>query len=136
MGLQRRQAYGLACSPLHFPCLDGRGAGDGGGLVAQSCLALYDPMDCSPPGFSVHGIFQARMLERVAISFSRGSSWAPRKSKLQALMRPGLVPPGPQTWLPGWTRAPLDTRVPSSPANSYLLRESCAPSASASFPRL
>ena len=34
---------------------------------------FYDPMDCSPPGFFVHGIFQARILERVAISFSRGS---------------------------------------------------------------
>ena len=33
-----------------------------------------DPMDCSPPGPSVHGISQARILERVAISFSRGSS--------------------------------------------------------------
>ena len=41
---------------------------------AQSCLTLCDPMDCSPPGFSVHGISQARMLEQVAISFSRGSS--------------------------------------------------------------
>ena len=43
--------------------------------VAQSCLTLCDPMDCSLPGFSVHGIFQARVLEWVAISFSRGSSW-------------------------------------------------------------
>ena len=45
-------------------------------LVAQSCptLTLCDPMDCSPPGSSVHGIFQARILEWVAISFSRGSS--------------------------------------------------------------
>ena len=42
--------------------------------VAQSCLTLCDPMDCSLPGFSVHGIFQARVLEWVAISFSRGSS--------------------------------------------------------------
>ena len=33
------------------------------------------PMDCSPPGSSIHGIFQARVLEWVAISFSRGSSW-------------------------------------------------------------
>ena len=41
---------------------------------AQSCLTLCDPMDCSPPGFSVHGISQARILEQVAISFSRGSS--------------------------------------------------------------
>ena len=42
--------------------------------VAQSCLTLRDAMDCSPPGSSVHGIFQARVLEWVAISFSRGSS--------------------------------------------------------------
>ena len=43
-------------------------------LVAQSCLTLCDPMDCSPPGSTVHGILQARILEQVAISFSRGSS--------------------------------------------------------------
>ena len=42
--------------------------------VAQSCLTLCDPMDCSPPGFSIHEIFQAWVLEWVAISFSRGSS--------------------------------------------------------------
>ena len=44
-------------------------------LVAQSCPTLCDPVDCSPPGFSAHGILQARILEWVAISFSRGSSW-------------------------------------------------------------
>ena len=43
-------------------------------LVAQSCPTLCDPMDCSPPGSSVPGILQARVLERVAISISRGSS--------------------------------------------------------------
>ena len=42
--------------------------------VAQLCLTLCDPMDCSLPGSSVHGILQARILEWVAISFSRGSS--------------------------------------------------------------
>ena len=42
--------------------------------VVQSCLTLCDPMDCSPPGSSVHGISQERVLEWVAISFSRGSS--------------------------------------------------------------
>ena len=42
--------------------------------VAQSCPTLCDPMDCSPPNSSVHGVFQARTLEWVAISFSRGSS--------------------------------------------------------------
>ena len=41
---------------------------------AQLCPTLCDPMDCSPPGSYVHGTFQARMLEWVAISFSRGSS--------------------------------------------------------------
>ena len=43
--------------------------------VAQSCLTLRDPMNCSPPGSSTHWIFQARVLEWVAISFSRASSW-------------------------------------------------------------
>ena len=43
-------------------------------LFNQSCLTLCDPMDCSPPGSSVYGIFQARILEWVAISFSRRSS--------------------------------------------------------------
>ena len=42
--------------------------------VAQSCLTLGSPMDCSPPGSSVHGIFQARILEWFAISSSRGKS--------------------------------------------------------------
>ena len=49
-----------------------------------SCVRLCNPMDCSLPGFSVHGIFQARVLEWVAISFSRGSS-GPRDSN------PGLL---------------------------------------------
>ena len=40
--------------------------------VAQLCPILSDPMDCSPPGSSVHGIFQARVLECVAIAFSVG----------------------------------------------------------------
>ena len=46
---------------------------NGGGLVAL-CPTLGDPMDYSPPGSSVHGIFQARILEWVAMSFSRESS--------------------------------------------------------------
>ena len=43
--------------------------------VAQSCPTLCDPMDCSLPGSSIHGIFQAGILEWIAISFSRRSSW-------------------------------------------------------------
>ena len=45
-------------------------------VYTQSCLTLCDPVDCSLPGSSVHGIFQARILEWVAISYSRGSSQA------------------------------------------------------------
>ena len=43
--------------------------------VTQLCPALCDSMDCSLPGSYIHGIFQARILEWVAISFRRGSSW-------------------------------------------------------------
>ena len=43
-------------------------------MCAQSCLTLWDPLDCSPPGSSVHGICQARILEWAAISSSKGSS--------------------------------------------------------------
>ena len=43
--------------------------------VTQLCPTLCDPMDCCPPGSSVHGILQARILEWVAIPSSRGSSW-------------------------------------------------------------
>ena len=38
--------------------------------VAQLCPTLHDPMDCSPPGSSIHGIFQARVLEWGAMAFS------------------------------------------------------------------
>ena len=51
--------------------------------VTQSCPTLCDPMDCIPPDSSVHGILQARILEWVAISFSRGS------------FRPGIEPRSP-----------------------------------------
>ena len=43
-------------------------------VCAQLCPTLCDPTDCSPPGSSVHGILQERILEWVAISYSRGSS--------------------------------------------------------------
>ena len=78
--------------------------------VAQSCLTLCDPMDCSLPGSSVHVIFQARVLEWVAISFTRGSShprgwtwvsciaggfftiWAPREAKTLYLAKTRVAP--------------------------------------------
>ena len=53
-----------------------------GSEVVQSCPTLCDPMDCSLPGFSIHGIFQARILEWFAISFSRGSSWPRNRTRV------------------------------------------------------
>ena len=54
--------------------------------VAQSCLTLSDPMDYSLPGSSVHGIFQARVLEWGAIAFSVASTRPKEKlSKLQEI---------------------------------------------------
>ena len=50
--------------------------------VAQSCPTLSDPMDCSPPGSSIHGIFQARVLEWGAIAFSKLSSRQTQKMYL------------------------------------------------------
>ena len=49
---------------------------------AQSCLTLCDPMDCSLPSSSVHGILQARILEWVAIPFSRESSWPRERTQV------------------------------------------------------
>ena len=60
-----------------------------GALGAQSCLTLCDPMDCSPPGSSVHGISQAGILQWVAISSFRESS-RPR-SKPHLLRLPALA---------------------------------------------
>ena len=54
-------------------------------LVAQSCPTLWDPMDCSPPGSSVHGILLATILEWVAIPFSRGSSWLKDQTKVSCI---------------------------------------------------
>ena len=53
--------------------------------VAQLCPTLCDPMDCSPPGSSVHGISQAKILEWVAIPFSRGSSWPSDQTQVSCI---------------------------------------------------
>ena len=53
--------------------------------VAQSCPTLSDPMDCSPPGSSVHGIFQARVLEWGAIAFSVSHVYASLKELFKSL---------------------------------------------------
>ena len=65
-------------------------------LVAQSCLTLCDPMDCSPPGCFVHGILQARILEWVAMPSCRGSSWPRDQTHISCIAGTFLttVPPG------------------------------------------
>ena len=60
-------------------------------LHAQSCLTLCDPMACCPPGSSVHGILQARILEWVAISSSRGSSQLRDQTHISCV-----------SWMVGW----------------------------------
>ena len=69
-------------------------------LVAQSCPTLCDPMDCNPPGSSVHWIFQARILEWVAISFSRGG-----------LPNPGIEPGSPTLEADTLTSEPTITKL-------------------------
>ena len=51
----------------------------------QSCLTLCIPMVCSPPGSSLHGIFQARILEQFAISYSRWSSWPKDRTRVSCI---------------------------------------------------
>ena len=67
-------------------------------LATQLCPTLCDPMNCRPPGSSVHGILQARILEWVATPFSRGSSQPGIKSRSPALQVDSLPsePPGSQ----------------------------------------
>ena len=68
-------------------------------LVAQSCPTLCDPLDCSPPGYSVHGIFQARILELVAIFHLQGN--LPGFPALYADVL-STEPPGKPCGLSGW----------------------------------
>ena len=55
--------------------------------VTQSCPTFCDPMDCSLPGSSIHGIFQAKVLEWVAIAFSRGSSQPRTRTHISCIGR-------------------------------------------------
>ena len=75
--------------------------------LLQLCVTVCDPVDCSPPGSSVHRILQAKILEWVAIHFSRGSSLP--KDKLTSLMSPALAGVFFATWEAIWVQilAPL-----------------------------
>ena len=68
--------------------------------VAKSCLTLCDPVDYSPPGSPVHGISQARILEKVVISFSRGSSPFRDRTRICCIGRHTVEPTGKNTVLP------------------------------------
>ena len=69
------KSTGVGCHFL-FQCMKMKSESE----VAQSCPTLSDPVDCSPPGSSVHGIFQTRVLGWFAIAFSRKTAAAAAKS--------------------------------------------------------
>ena len=62
------------------------GEGESESEVAQLCPTLCDPTDCSLPGSSVHGIFQALVLEWIAVSFSRGSSQPRARTRVSCIV--------------------------------------------------
>ena len=64
----------VTAPPFFFPVAEGEGGTDSCCLVAKTCVPLCDLRGCSPPGFSVHGTLQARILEWAAISSSSVSS--------------------------------------------------------------
>ena len=84
--------------------------------VAQSCLTLCDPMDCSLPGSSIHSIFQTRVLEWVAISFSRGSSQPRDRTQVSCITGRCFT-----LWA---TRESLVTPLPEADCLSLLLQGS------------
>ena len=84
-------------------------------LVAQLCLTLCNPMDCCPPGSSLHGISQARILEWVAISFSRGSSQPRNQTPISCIggqiLHHGATRYAPQSWELHFIPGPYRARV-------------------------
>ena len=101
-------------------------------LVTQSFLTLCNPMNCSPPGSSVHEILQARILQWVAIFFSRGSPWpgdwiqvSSIVSSVQfshSVMSDSLQPHGLQH-----SRLPCPSPTPGVYSNSCPLSQWCHP---------
>ena len=80
--------------------------------VKESEVALCDPMDCSPPGSSLHGIFQLRLLQWVAIPFSRGSSRPREQTHISCLGRRTLY-----HWASWETMREADTILSIDPRN-------------------
>ena len=110
-------------------------------MCAQSCPPLCSSMDCSPPGSSVHGISQARILEWVAISFSRASSQPRDQAQVSCIsclgrwksynclpcIKLSVSPlcPGHQSWLhhthSPWWEWPCSQSLAKQPTLSYFL---------------
>ena len=128
----------LSCgvNPLRTAQLSGQRANDQGSSVcvrsvAQLCLFLCDPLDCSPPGSSVHGSLQARILEWVTISISRGASW-PRNwicvSWVSCIGRQILYHCTPWKLSPNAEFSPLATAVHSCfPPDGVSVGLNCSP---------
>ena len=75
-------------------------------LVAQSCPTLWESMDCSQPGFSVHGILQARILEWVVSSFSRGSSQPRDRTWVSCILDEYFT-----VWATVWCKGESENRI-------------------------
>ena len=109
-------------------------------IVTQQCLNLCDPMDYSPPGSSAHGILRARILEWVAISFSRGSSRPriePGSSSLQTDSLPTESPGKPVesetgsvvvcSWRPHGLHSPWNSPDQNTEVGSHSLLQGIFP---------
>ena len=102
-------------------------------LVPEFCPTLCNPMDCNPLGSSVHGIIQARILEWVAISFSRGSSWKIQESNLD----PGIKPRSPALQVDSLPSEPQEKLIKASGSaakESQHLRETFPPPSQCFYP--
>ena len=93
-------------------------------LVAQSCLTLCSPMDCSLLGSSVPGILQARILQWVAIPFSKGSSW-PRDQTWVSPIADRFFTVWATREAPALAMAPEISSAPSREACSSIPQEDC-----------
>ena len=78
--------YPFVWGKAHPSSMARTSCGGGSGLVAKSCPTFAIPMDWSLSGSSVHGILQVRILEWVAISFSRGSSWPRNRTQVSCIV--------------------------------------------------
>ena len=94
---------GVGCHVL-LQCMKVKSESEG----AQSCLTPSNPMDCSLPGSSVHGIFQARVLEWVAIAFSNAWKW---KVKVKSLSRVRFLA---NPWTAAYQVSPVSSGYPWS----------------------